>query len=802
MERLLDFFTPDHYELELKLDKTARLIHGHARIFGAASKSTVKLHAVKLQPSDILIDDAKVDYHYDDKILTIPIKLQGETTIDITFDAPIYPTNEAMTGAYISTYEYEGNTEEIITTQFEPKYASKVFPCIDEPAAKATFKLTIESDADDYVVSNMPCVDADLDAQSGSKRVTFGITPHMSPYLLAFAAGKFKSYSVTSEHGVKVTSYAPLCQPGNLLVQPTETAARALDYYDDLFSTPYPLPKLDQLSLPDFDAGAMENWGLVTYRESMFLCDNNSPIDTLHESAVTIAHELAHMWFGDLVTMYWWDDLWLNEGFATLMAYFAVDQLYPEYSIWNDFYLSYIIAALGRDCLAGVQAVRQPVHDPAEIATLFDGAIVYAKGARLMLMLMREMGEDNFYAGIRKYFKRHAYANAKGNDLWKALQPHADFNVKDFMDAWLDQPGYPVIKGKKQQRFLIDKPTDSSQWPIPRVLDDLSGHYIIDLGKTALANKLQNFAQLSHEQKLRLLFDRQLLARTKAVETASFIDIILPLSNDTSYPVWDATSNLLAALKTFVDHDKAVEADYKHFVHRVTSAQAKRLGLRPRQSEPLDDTQLRPIILCFASYSDNKSIIDAALKIYQKTKIAALDPNIRGNILVIKVKNDETPELIDQLTGLYKTTVDPDLKNDLWHALSSSRHQETLGRLLELILDTTTVRPQDTLSACSSVLHNDFGERQAIDWIYAHWSFLEKTSGDQDLDDYVRLLASVITNRVEEHRFVEFFTPLIEKPALRRAIEVAIPQIAAKIAYIEQDRPEVVKKLHDLANNP
>lgn len=799
MEQLLDFFTPKNYNLHLKLNKQDRTIYGSVEISGDTHSNLIKLHATKVRIIKVMVDDTPAAFECDGKILSISTTPNQPVNINIQFESPIYPAHEAMTGAYISTYEYKGRQEEIIATQFEPNYASKVFPCVDEPAAKATFKLSIETDKDDTVLSNMP-ISSTSDAHL--KKTTFETSPRMSPYLLAFATGKFKSYSATSQHGVAVTSYAPLCQPDQLLIKPTETAAKTLDYYTDLFDTPYPLPKLDQVSLPDFEAGAMENWGLITYRESMFLCDDSSPIDTLHESAVTIAHEVSHQWFGNLVTMQWWDDLWLNEAFATLMAYFAVDKLYSEYDIWNNFFLSYVVAALNRDCLTGVQSVHQEVHDPAEIATLFDASIVYAKGARLMLMLLREMGEDNFYAGLKRYFNDHAYLNTTGDDLWNALQPFANFDVKQFMHAWIDQPGYPVLDGDKQQRFLIDQSPDKSRWPIPHPRDDLSGHYIIRLSDDELDRKLEHFDQLEYEQKLRILFDRSLLARTKAVETASFIDIVQHLSGETSYPIWDATAHLLSTLKLFVEHHKPAEADYKHFVRNITSKQASRLGLEPRPDESLDDTQLRPIILCFSSYSENREVIDAGLKLYNNTPIDQLDPNTRGNILLIKVKYDETPELIEQFIELYKTTVDPDLKSDLLLALTSTRKTTTIKQLLKLLHQIDIIRPQDTLSAFASILHNRHGEQLAYDWIYANWGFVEKLCGDQDLDDYIRLLAGTITTEVEQHRFIEFFTPLLKNPALSRAIEVAIPQIAAKIAYIKQDQPEVVRKLKNLANHP
>ena len=213
---------------------------------------------------------------------------------------------------------------------------------------------------------------------------------------------------------MRVSSYCALNQPLSALLYANETAASALEYYDQKFAEPYPLPKLDQVALPDFEAGAMENWGLVTYREAYLLADISATLSTKKSVATTVTHELSHQWFGNLVTMQWWDDLWLNESFATIMEYFATDYLYPEYHIWQDFFTSDCLAALRRDCLPGVQSVQQAVHDPAEISTLFDASIVYAKGARLVLMLIRLLGEPQFDQGIRYYFDQYKYHNTTG----------------------------------------------------------------------------------------------------------------------------------------------------------------------------------------------------------------------------------------------------------------------------------------------------------------------------------------------------------------------------------------------------
>jgi aminopeptidase N len=794
MELLLEYFTPEHYALNLSISDDSTELTGIATITGEAKSDTIKFHAVGHNISRVTIDDQPAEYTYDDQIVTISAPKTGNLTIQIVYKAPI---RDAMTGVYRSRYIYEGREEIIVATHFEAIYARHAFPCIDEPAAKATFDISITANHDYKVLSNMPALDTTT-IDDDLQRVRFATTPRMSTYLVAWAVGRFNSYSL--QHGdTAITTYAALNQPENLLVFPTEVAAKSLDYYAEQFDTPYPLPKLDQVALPDFDAGAMENWGLITYREACLLADANSALDTRQQVALVVAHEVSHQWFGNLVTMRWWDDLWLNESFATIMEYLAVDAAYPEFRIWQEFYLNDVVAALRRDALDGVQSVYQPVNDPLEIATLFDPAIVYAKGARLVLMLLRTIGEQNFFTALTEYFGTYAYRNTVGDDLWDIVSHHADFDVKTFMHSWIDQPGYPVITDGKARRFLIDGTSDDTAYQLPALRHDLSGHYIYNLSPDELADQLGRFSKLKLEQKLRLLNDRSLLAKTHLVSSASLLEIVQKLSRSKLYPVWDTLATTLSDIKTFIRPGTAEDELFKRFATNLTAKHAERLGLVTRPTDTLDDTQLRPIILCFSTYGNNRAVIDAAIKLFDTTSdLPALDPNTRSNIITAKVKYDETPELIDRLFAAYANTVDPDFKNDLLLALTSSRNSDTLSRVLETIRDTDIIRPQDSYRAYVFTLRNDYGTDLAIDWLFANWDFIAELCGDQDLDDYPRALGAVITTRTNADKFSDFFRPLRERPDLARAIEVASHQIAARLELIETDSTEVFAKLAEI----
>ena len=789
MERLLDFFIPEHYKLELTFDKSSKLINGKVVIDGRSKADRIKFHAKDMEFHSIFVDSDEVPadlIKYDGSILEIP----QASIIAIEFTSKI---SETMLGCYASTYQFEDREETTIATQFESNYAQKAFPCIDEPAAKAAFDVTIITDPEDTVISNMPS----LISENGTHK--FDITPRMSTYLLAWVIGKFNKYEMNTLGDITVTAYSALNQPASLLEYPAKVAVGCLQYFTEKFHALYPLPKLDLIALPDFDAGAMENWGLMTFRESCMLADESSSLDAKHLVALVVAHEVSHQWFGDLVTMKWWDDLWLNESFASLIEYFAVDHLYPDYRIWDDFYLSSVLGSLSRDALPGVQSVRQDVSSPEEISTLFDPAIVYAKGAHLLLMLVRLMGEDKFFRGCADYFNFHQYQNTTSDNLWDALTPYADFDVKEFMTPWLTQPGFPVITGTEQTRFLINGETDELKYPIPEIRDDLSGHYLINLSNEQLHAKLEEFDTLSTEQKLRLLIDRSLLSKTHFASSTSLIELVQKLSPETSYVVWDLISILLSNLKTFINPGTEAEQDFKALIRSVIVPHADRLGITTRDGESLDDTQLRPIILCYAAYVGYEPVVEAAGKLFNSKSLDDIDPNIRSSILVVQVKNHETPELIKQLTEDYRTATDPNLKADIMLALTASTNTETLEKLLEQTKDPSLIRPQDIDRTWIYVLRNSFGTNLAIDWLFKNWEFIVSISSDQGIDDYPKALGSVIRESSQKDKFVEFFTPLKEQSQLTRAIDVAIPQIDARLALIASDGPEVIKSLHNLS---
>ena len=785
MEYFLDYFKPKNYKLDLNINKEKKTVKGTVIIRGTAKSEEIKLHAVGFFIDKVKINGEKVDFEHENGVLTLKKAPLSDLTLEVGYHGSL---NENMQGTYLSTYEYNGKTEKIVSTQFESHYAREAFPCIDEPAAKATFDLsiTIPEGDDDIVIANMPAI------KTEGNTTTFDTTPRMSTYLLAFVIGKFNSKTIKNEHGTIITTYAPLNQPVDSVDFANEIAARSLEYYDNQFGIPYPLEKLDQVAIPDFEAGAMENWGLVTYREICLLADKTASLDTKKSVALTVAHELSHQWFGDLVTMKWWDDLWLNESFASVMEYYAVDHIHPEYNIWEDFITSDCLAALKRDAYQGVQSVFQPVESPAEIATLFDGAIVYAKGARLMLMLIRLMGEEKFLAGIRDYFKQFRYSNTCGDDLWNALDKYADFKVKDFMHSWISKSGYPVLTNGEQKRFLLEGSDDETIWPLPEISDDMSGHYLINLSDEDFNKKLKEFSGLNTEQRLRLLIDRMFLAKTPLVPSDSLFDLLVEFKDETSASVWEIIGSIVAHLKLFIKPETELEEKFKQFILELITPQLSRLGVEPKANESDNDTRLRAQILGLDFYANDEKNLKKLAKKYD-ADFSKIHPEIRHDVFDAMIRLDE--KMFDEFLDKYQKTSDPEVKSELMFALSLAKSEENIEKLIKLLGEPEIVKPQDHLHLYIYLRRNNKASEKTLDWLLANWSYVEKMTGEKSLEDYPRYTANTIKTVDEKEKFFSFFEQHKNNPVLSRALTVARNEIDSRIKLIDADMDGIIDRL-------
>lgn len=777
MERFLDYFVPEKYKLDLFIDKHKKSISGTVEVFGKVKAETVKFHAVGLEVDGMEIDGKVVEsdgFECKDGVLTLFKVSRSANCIKMQYHGFL---NENMEGAYLSTYEYEGHIETIVTTQFESHYAREAFPCIDEPAAKAVFELTINvPDKDDLILTNVPMGEP---------------TPRMSTYLLAFVIGKFHGKTITNEHGVEITTYAALNQDINSVDFANEVAAKALEFYDDNYGVPYPLKKLTQVALPDFEAGAMENWGLVTYRESMLLVGETATLSTRKGVALTVTHELAHQWFGDLVTMQWWDDLWLNESFASIMEYYATDYIYPEFKIWEGFFTGDALAALRRDCLSGVQSVHQDVKDPAEIATLFDPAIVYAKGARLMLMVIRGMGWNDFCLGIKEYFNKYKYSNTVGDNLWECLNKYAKFDVKQMMHAFIDQPGYPVLAATavdfseyQQKRFLLDGEMEKSNWLMPEISEDMSGHYILNLSVSEFETRLKRFDKLGLEEKLRLLIDRDLIAKTDLASSVSLLPLIEKFKNESSAAVWNIILTIISGLKIFFDYDSPEEKRFKKFVKELISPKLDEIGIKTRDGDDENTLRLRGVLLALDFYAEDRENLQKLAEMYT-TNYADIDKEIRSDVLDAKVFLK--PKLVDDYLEAYQKTADPEIKFDLLFATTLVRERNELKKLMKLLKNTEIVKPQDQFYLFLYLYRNPVIKMEVFEWLTQNFEYVRNLAGDKSIENYPRYTALSVKTKEEFKKWQEFFEPMKNDSALKRAIEIGKNEIKARLNLIKKD---------------
>ncbi len=405
--------------------------------------------------------------------LNVQKAVSGSAQINLTFTGK---STDSLNGLYRSKYAENGKEKWILTTQFEAANARNAFPCFDEPEFKAVYDVSILVDNNLQCISNMP-VKTEL-KRDQKKLVVFGTTPKMSSYLLYLGVG---NYDTISDRLGKLKINV-ITTPGKkkLASLALGYAKRCIKFFEGYFGVPYPLPKIDFIAIPDFAAGAMENWGAITFRETALLADSNASISTKQRIAEVIAHELTHQWFGDLVTMKWWDDLWLNESFATFMSYKAMDAVFPEWNMGVAYLSDVVNVAFSADQLLSTHPIHVRVSKPSEIDQIFD-EISYQKGGSVLNMLEDYVGKDAFRKGLNIYLREKSYSNAEADDLWTALSkavggkgPGAD--VKALANSWITKTGYPNVTVKKvgnktvlsQKRFtLLESVSKKEIWPIP-----------------------------------------------------------------------------------------------------------------------------------------------------------------------------------------------------------------------------------------------------------------------------------------------------------------------------------------------
>lgn len=842
--RLFNQFQPSHYELTMRPDAENLSLTGKVTIRGKKvgrpsqrivfhQKGLVVTGATitkrsKGESEEITVDRINLQKSQDEvRLHSKNLMYPGEYSITLEFKAKI---TEPMHGVYPCYFNHEDKKKVLLATQFESHHAREAFPCIDEPEAKATFDLTLETPKNVTVLSNTP-VSSQADIEKNLQSTAFETTPIMSTYLLAFVIGELRSAEATAGDGTVVKTWATVAQPANSLEFATQEAVKHLDFFTDYFKTPFPIPKLDQVALPDFESGAMENWGLMTFREIALLSEpENRSLTSEQYISMIVAHEVSHQWFGDLVTMKWWDDLWLNESFASLMEHIALDAAHPDWFQWEQYTVSDVISCSSRDIFKDVQSVHTPVNHPDEVHTLFDPAIVYAKGGRLLKMLREYIGDDAFRTGLQQYFKDFAYKNTIGDDLWAAFGKASGKDVKKFMKPWLSQSGMPVISidqsgddiTLQQQRFVLDTTTDTSIWPTPLLASQTlatevletskevipmpseqpviinqngSGHMLVNYRDQSTKNYItENFANqtLKPESRINILNDQLLLARRGDASIVDSLTIIQKSACEPRDAVWMMMSRAISTATNLIEGDRQTEKNIKLFRRKLAHEWYNKLGWDDRPDDSPNTQALRHTALSFMIGSEDESALAEAFQRFETMpSVTELPAEQRGMIAGALVRSGKP--VIDSFIDEYKTTANPDVQLAISGALTHTRDPEVGKRLLEEALgENGFVRPQDIFRWYAYLMRNQYTRADAWAWLKDNWDRLAKLFGEGKAFDYFIIYSSgPLTTPAAMDEFNVFFEPKKDDITLRRNILVAQSEIEARVAFRQREETAI-----------
>ncbi len=848
--RLFEQFQPEHYDLHITPNAHSLKFKGTVTIRGKKTgkptqRLTLHQHALKIISAtvtkhdkkgdqDIALDRTNTHARYDEVRLHSPQMIYpGDYTITIEFSGQI---TRHMNGLYPCFFQHDGKEKKLLATQFESHHAREVFPCIDEPEAKATFDLSLTTPKDDVVIANTPELKV-IDEVDDHKTTIFQTTPRMSVYLVAFVIGEMGYKEATTKDGVTIRTYAT---PDN--VQFTDfaldVAVKCLEFYNDYFDIPYPLPKCDMIALPDFASGAMENWGCITYREHCMLYDpKNTSLPTKQYIAMVVAHELAHQWFGNLVTMRWWTDLWLNEGFASWIEYLAIDKLFPEWQMWTQFITDEQHGALRLDALDNTHPVEVPVRHPDEIRSIFD-TISYCKGASVIHMLHEHLSPAVFRDGLRHYLKKHAYQNTDTIDLWHSLAEVSKKPVESFMATWTSEPGFPIIKAHrddgvlsvKQERYYTNPLHHSRHhkviWPIPlagKGVPDLldqpaaewhldedyvklnsgqGGFYRVAYNRTYLHKLAEQVptGKLSPLDRLGLLSDAIETAKAGYSRTTQALDLLQYYQNEDNNAVWDIIGGTVNAVRV-VMNDEELRDSMKPFVRKLVAKQLDRLGWEPKPNEVYFDSLLRPTILGLASISDEPSVVAECLQRFEKMKKPQdIPPDLRGLVYSTAARHgDQTT--FNRLLKLYRATDQSEEQITIAAALTSFKQPELIKKSLALIT-TDTVRLQDIGHWVAYSFMNRHGKHLAWKWLTKNWDWLNDNLGkDLSFSRFPIYAARCFSDEDFLPEFKHFFASKMT-PSLERAYNQGVETVEWQAAWKARDLEQIKQFFTDQANNP
>jgi puromycin-sensitive aminopeptidase len=776
---------PERYELTLKPDLETATFSGeeNVRVIVHEDTDVIKLNSFELNilAAELIEDDGNklagtVALDDDDtQIATISLDgtaRAGTATLHLIFSGIL---NDKLAGFYRSTYKDDEGIERVIaTTQMEATDARRAFPCWDEPEFKAVFGVTLIID-DGLAAFSNGAVQESTDLGNGKRQITFDDTMKMSTYLVAFIVGPLVETDAVDVDGVPLKV---ACVPGreHLSSFALEVGAASLRYYANYFKIPYPGDKVDMIALPDFAFGAMENLGCITYRETALLVDSEraSRVE-IERVADVVSHELAHMWFGDLVTMKWWNGIWLNEAFATFMEIKGVHDFKPSWERWVSFGLERG-AAMAVDSLESTRPIEFPVGNPEEARGMFD-LLTYQKGGAVLRMLEQFIGEEEFREGISQYLNKHAYANAETSDLWDALEASSDQPVRSMMDTWILQGGYPIVRVERsgdytvtisQKRFGYGhKRWDNPLWHVPvgiryevdgeeveqkilltteqttvappegadyMIVNARSdGFYRVSYETELLQDLLRNIDKLDSLERFSLISDSWAACVAGDIAIADVLEVANRLKDDHDPTVWGAILAPYRMLDRLVLDEQ--RPAFTAAVRSLLQPQYARLGWEKTPGENERDSTLRAVVIgALGSLGEDEEVRTEAARRYAAMRVGenTLDGDLVDAVETV-LASTNNPEYYDQLHAKFqddKST--PQEQVGALQSLACFTSEPMLSRTLDMILD-RTVRTQDAPYTLRIMLARRPTGPSVWEWCETNWDTLNERFPDNSI---------------------------------------------------------------------
>ena len=751
-------------------------------------KSCQVKHAGKIIKSTFKLAEKKEELR-----IKLSQKIKGLMTIDLEFQGIL---NDRLLGFYRSQYKQGNKTKYLATTQFEAADARRAFPCWDKPEAKATFEISITTDNQFTAISNMP-VKSKKKIGKNKTLYEFGKTPVVSTYLIYLGVGEFEYLNgKIGKTQIRVVTTKGNKSKGKFSL---ELGKKLLASYEKYFGIKYPLPKLDLIAVPDFAAGAMENWGAITFRETILLYDpKTSSTRTKQFIAEVISHEIAHQWFGNLVTMKWWNDLWLNESFATFMATKFVDKFYPEWDMWNQFVEDAMNVAMGIDSLKTTHPIDVTVNSPAEIREIFD-AISYDKGGCVLRMLEHYVGEPNFQKGLKKYLSDFKYKNAEGKDLWDAIGKASNMPVTSMVNTWLRQSGFPMVEVNqdgntlklKQKRYLLEKNKkfDKGLWSIPVSLgleNEISKKL---LSKKSMSVKLpkstigfvanygrKGFYRVKYDEGI--LLDLKMLVYEKRIpaidrwaiqndlfslcisgdeQVKNYLDFSDAYYDEDSYLSTVNVAHNLASLY-FRAFDEKFSEEIRGYAINYLRKILFNLGWDAKKSDKHTDAMLRAFVISALGKMNDEEATNEALKRYSKflKSPGSMSPDLVEPICSIAAWNGNA-KTYSQLTNLYRNANTMEEKLRFLGAMCGFKDTKLLCKSLDFS-QTSEVRSQNMQLPIMKVAANPYGDKILWSWLKKNWKKLNKKVGHGN-PLFNRIVASIssVADDSMEKEIKQFF---------------------------------------------